>query len=476
MASGWNDIDGKDISEKLTGTDNPDIIRGYAGDDTLEGGKADDQLFGGTGNDFLKGEAGSDYLWGDQGDDMYEWDGGNDTIYDESGNDSVIVTGKASEYKYAADWNSGHLTITANDGSALTIQRYFTFTPKNIAALPAVSGQTIEKIVFEDGSWGRDDVLRAVKPAGESFKGTAQNEVLVGTMGDDIIEGNDGTHVMRGGLGDDTYLWGPGANKLVGAIGDTVDDYSGNDMVIFGYAFTDLKFATDQENVNLWVAAPDGQTLIIENYFDVKNPSGFTIAGPIETLKFSDGSIKTLSDIRTIVTTTVGGDSKDKINGSIKAELLAGKAGNDTVKGNAGHDVLIGGFGHDDLSAGAGNDVIIGGAGTDTISGGAGRDRFVFDAAPESGPNRKMMDTIIDFQHGVDRIDLKDIDANKAAAGNNKFRWLLTGEQTFTKAGQLHYDAKTGILSGNTDKDASAEFMILLKNKPAVVTLADFIL
>jgi hypothetical protein len=52
----------------------------------------------------------------------------------------------------------------------------------------------------------------------------------------------------------------------------------------------------------------------------------------------------------------------------------------------------------------------------------------------------------------------------------------VAGKSPFKAAGELHYDAKTGILYGNTDKDAAAEFQILLKNKPASLDLSDFIL
>jgi hypothetical protein len=39
-----------------------------------------------------------------------------------------------------------------------------------------------------------------------------------------------------------------------------------------------------------------------------------------------------------------------------------------------------------------------------------------------------------------------------------------------------HDDACTGILSGNTDGDAAAEFQMLLRKKPASLDLSDFIL
>ena len=61
-----------------------------------------------------------------------------------------------------------------------------------------------------------------------------------------------------------------------------------------------------------------------------------------------------------------------------------------TLIGNAGKNVLVG-------TASA--DILIGGAGSDTLTGGGGVDAFVFD-------NPGSSDTITDFQHGVDQLQM----------------------------------------------------------------------
>ena len=119
--------------------------------------------------------------------------------------------------------------------------------------------------------------------------------------------------------------------------------------------------------------------------------------------------------------------------------------------------------------------VVAGKIGKDLLSGGAAADIFQFASVKKAGLH-KTADAILNFQAGVDTIDLSGIDANTKVAGNNAFKALLTGKKPFTKAGQLHYDSKTGVLSGNTDKDAAAEFQIQFKNKPELLKLSDFIL
>ncbi len=79
---------------------------------------------------------------------------------------------------------------------------------------------------------------------------------------------------------------------------------------------------------------------------------------------------------------------------SLQAEAAGG-----VLAGGAGHDVLTGGAGNDVLNGGAGQDVLRDGAGQDSLRGGAGQDIFILDADG-------VADWIVDFQPGVDLIDL----------------------------------------------------------------------
>lgn len=79
---------------------------------------------------------------------------------------------------------------------------------------------------------------------------------------------------------------------------------------------------------------------------------------------------------------------------------LVGSAGEEYILGFDGNDEIFGLAGDDLLSGGDGDDLINGGAGDDTMSGGAGADVFVFEAG-ETG-----WDTIVDFENGVDQIDV----------------------------------------------------------------------
>ena len=103
-----------------------------------------------------------------------------------------------------------------------------------------------------------------------------------------------------------------------------------------------------------------------------------------------------------------GGDGDDYLRGSRWHDVLSGDAGNDLIDGNAGNDLMKGGSGNDtlkgsrgedELHGGIGNDIIDGGVENDKLWGDAGKDVFVF------GKNMAF-DTIMDFEDGVDRIDV----------------------------------------------------------------------
>ncbi|MGC1494889.1 MAG: hypothetical protein WA790_03705 [Sulfitobacter sp.] len=78
---------------------------------------------------------------------------------------------------------------------------------------------------------------------------------------------------------------------------------------------------------------------------------------------------------------------------------LAAAVGGGTLNGTDNDDVLGGGVGNDQLNGGNGNDILIDGAGQDTLRGGSGADLFIF-------TRDGVRDVILDYQTGIDQIDL----------------------------------------------------------------------
>lgn len=144
---------------------------------------------------------------------------------------------------------------------------------------------------------------------------------------------------------------------------------------------------------------------------------------------------------------------------------------NDTMRGFGGNDLLLGNRGNDTLSGDGGHDTLCGGGGADVLTGNAGADVFDYNLATDSGPRAR--DVITDFVRGMDKIDLSGIDANAATTTNQAFAGFIKASAAFTRAGQLKF--VDGVLFGNTDGDATAEFAIVLTGV-AGLSAADVVL
>lgn len=148
------------------------------------------------------------------------------------------------------------------------------------------------------------------------------------------------------------------------------------------------------------------------------------------------------------------------------ADTFQLSSGADRIRGYGGNDKLFGKGGNDTLLGDGGSDMLTGGAGADILTGGSGRDVFDYNLASESTAGAAGRDVIRDFVRGTDRIDLAGIDANTGASGNQAFSGFIAASKAFTKAGQLKFS--NGILYGNTDGDATAEFAIALTGVSAL--------
>ena len=99
----------------------------------------------------------------------------------------------------------------------------------------------------------------------------------------------------------------------------------------------------------------------------------------------------------------------DRLEGSDLDDQLVAFNGNDAVIGKAGNDFLIGG---------PGSDTLAGGAGADSLVGGLGADSFAFDLTALSDGAAGILDRVMDFERGVDLIDVSLITSAAQAAGS----------------------------------------------------------
>lgn len=488
--------------DTIQGGEGNDNLQGEAGNDLILGGAGNDELIGHAGNDTLDGGAGRDLLFGNSGDDVYifGWGSHGNEVYDSVGNDTIRIDALPAEVRFTRFEDSRTLFINLSS-NYLAVREYFS---------TSYDGQ-IENIAFSDGTvWHLGDVLDVVEtqypaprpvpepepipepePApGMYLTGTEGEDLLEGGTGHDTLDGGLGNDGLVGGKGNDLYLWTPRGDE------DLIFDIGGRDSVHIGALASELTFCRDVNDPQTLVLSTGTSTLRIAYYFV---PGVEEDESHIESIVFADGTAWDLNQVLKALSPSsplpVPEPEPDPIPQPVPepdpaprpdpfpsqpypepvtGEVLLGGKGHDSLVGGLGDDTLLGGEGNDTLAGGAGDDLLMSGKGKDCLVGGAGEDIFVF-SKKDLGAG-KMQDVINDFETTLDLIDLSGVDANSASRKNDAFTKLLSGKTAFTTAGQLRYDAKKGILYGNTDKDAAAEFQILISNKPSALSLDDLVL
>jgi serralysin len=179
-------------------------------------------------------------------------------------------------------------------------------------------------------------------------------------------------------------------------------------------------------------------------------------------------------DTRSLIENAIGGSGADILTGNVAGNALAGNGGNDRLAGLAGNDRLLGG---------GGNDRLTGGAGVDQLIGGKGFDAFVFAACSDSRPSA--CDRLLaggaapafdaPGRASGDVIDLRAIDADTTAAGNQAFAFGGTGRGHLW----LRDSGNVTHVYANTDTDRAADFELTILDGPvraSAYTAHDFLL
>lgn len=280
------------------------------------------------------------------------------------------------------------------------------------------------------------------------------NDKFFGGNNAEIVEDDDGSDLSNLGGGADTYI-ATGHDFSDGF--DTINGGSGIDT----YDFSD---SIDNIYINLDIVGHD---------FGIFVPgAGFQPAKTAWGGSVADSGHDTVTGFENVK----GGSGDDHIFGTAGANVLEGGDGINNFFAYGGNDTLIGGA---DL------DVLVGGAGRDRLIGGGGGDFFSFASKGDSGITRATRDFIVDFQDGIDMIDLFHIDANTTnGAGNDAFVYLngnstTTPGATFTGvAGQLrsYLTAEGHVIEGDVNGDIKADFSIAVGGFAATFTSADFFL
>jgi Ca2+-binding RTX toxin-like protein len=200
--------------------------------------------------------------------------------------------------------------------------------------------------------------------------GTDGDDLLQGTPDRDVIWGGDGNDTITGSLGNDLLCGGPGADLVHGGRGnDVADGGAGADDRVIGDLGDDKVIGgpggADEVAGSLGIDTVSG------------GPGDFDfVHGDYGYDRMDGGSGK--DDIASFATDVAAGKS-----GGVKVSLARHRARGDghdrlfrfeNLEGSAFDDVLVGNGQGNVIDGGAGDDVIRGGGGKDELLGGQGTD------------------------------------------------------------------------------------------------------
>jgi Ca2+-binding RTX toxin-like protein len=298
----------------------------------------------------------------------------------------------------------------------------------------------------------------------DTINGEAGNDQIAGLLGNDVLAGSAGTDRLFGGIGDDILsadrqngfdnfrevdeiYGGAGNDTIFSGYGDIVDGGDGFDTVGLSYIGA--------------TAGINGDTQILQ--------SGQALVAGAGTFRnverFSDIALTNFDDRMVI------GDQFEPA--TVRAwdgnDHLIGQRVSITMYGGNGNDLLVGSIANDIIYGESGNDRLLGYFGSDLLWGGSGSDVFFFALDTE-------MDSIQDFEKGVDKIDLTSVDANGSVAGRQSLNFIGTAEFSGA-AGELRIYQDSGVdyrIAADVNGDRTADLLISLGS--VQVSSIDFIL
>jgi Ca2+-binding RTX toxin-like protein len=384
--------------ERVRGTRFDDVLIAGAGDQELGGEDGNDSLVGGGGEDQLRGGAGDDTLIGGDDQDQLRPGAGTDVI-DGGANGP---DGRTDELVYDDDEATTGVTVTFTDETSGTAIDW------------AGDTDTFTGIERVRGTWF-DDVLIAT--VGEQqLSGEDGNDSLVGGEGDDDLNGGDGDDTLIGGEGGDFLQPGAGTDVVEGgengvtggddelsyqyddaattgitvtftdATSGSVLDWSGSTDTFTGIErvrgthFADVLIGSEGRQVfrpnggDDFIDGGDGDEDRID-YRDTGGGDGIP-HGPVnvnmETGTASDGFGFTDTFINI-----------EQIRGSDFDDTILGDDNDNHISGEGGDDIIDGGLGENDLQGGDGNDTITSLSSRDWIDAGSGNDTIIITQGDE---------------------------------------------------------------------------------------------
>ncbi len=312
-----------------------DTIDGNGGADTLDGGGGNDTIYGGTGHDTIFGGLGDDYL--DAG-------LGTDTVSYANATASVIVDLSLTTAQNTIGGGTDTLLNFENVlGSGLNDS--IVGTVGNNILNGAAGTDRVSYVNATAGVTVNLGLVGAQNTGGAGTDMLVSIEELIGSNWGDVLTGDSGSNAIFSMGGNDVLSGLAGGDLLAGGDGhDTLNGGDGNDSLL-GDAGNDTLNGGAGLDIALYGDATAGVTVNLSNGA-AQNTGG--------------------AGTDTLILGTI-----ENLLGSMHNDVLIGDGADNVLIGLAGNDILNGGNGNDLLLDDVGDDIVTGGFGQDTASYGA---------------------------------------------------------------------------------------------------------
>jgi serralysin len=310
---------------------------------------------GGAGNDVLTGGAGADVFVGGGGGDNMTGGAGADTFRYTAASDS-----RSDAYDIITDFTTGSDKLDLAGVQPIEVS----LVTAGTATFVFVNAPGGQMTIGATGQINGSDVLTH-DGHGVYMIGDGAANILVGGATGDVIQAGAGDDVIIGGGGGDVLFGQGGADTFKYLIATDANSAGPDGLYVF---------ETGIDKIDLSAAAPTEVSLVRAG------GSTFLFAST------PTGSMQ-------LATVAYDLNVNDLITGMSRGVYVIGDSSANTVIGGALNDLI---------QAGGGGDALWGGAGADTF-----RYTAVSDSAPGNGGAG--LDSIFDFQSGVDKLDLTSV-------------------------------------------------------------------
>lgn len=436
-------------------------------------------------------------------------------VYVSATNETVTLTGTGFHYDVAGILTAGAITgISSKSGGVNHITWTglgYSATDFSLYAFGLISGNKTQ--IAADFL----EMASGLKAGADKIYDTASSHDVYGEAGNDTIYGGGGNDWLYGGRGQDRYYGGAGTDYVAfrDAMAVVSVDLRLTSNQIKNDGFGNVETAVGVEN---WSGGDNGNKMIADNtsvtFYGGDGVDTLTGGAGHDTIWGGDGvdrlsgggnydvlymwvsdqvahgvsvdlrktAGQVLNDGYGNVETVLGFEDiwgsaySDRLIGGAGSNYIWADAGADTIFGDGGNDTLVGSAGNDSLYGGGGNDVLWGDSGRNLLSGGAGADVFKFN--DHLGDTANLRQTVTDFQHGIDRIDL-DTDlggfTGEGALSNAQFRSGAGFTSAVTADQRIIYNTTSGVLYLDIDgAGGKAAVQIGLFSNHAALAASDF--